>query len=154
MFTPRSPVFSSCGHYVGVKWRKAQSQGRLLNITNLICLDCGNLNEDDSVTHGIWAGCLLGGLLAVSSYFVFAHLLGTDRWIPVIISLALLFLPQALTPLLVSLKHRDGTQELRFKGCKNCGSMRYVKVGNAKGMDLICPTCGGARMTISTAGIS
>jgi len=148
------PIEDSTLRQLGYKWKEVAHRGRLLGITNVVCLSCGTLNEARRITVSGDYGCLTGLLGGAVCFLLLKTFTGMAFPLVLLTSYLVLFSPWVVVPLWLRWRYNERQASLALRNCTKCGSTKFVPLSRATKAIHKCPRCGELSMRYSIAGRS
>lgn len=147
------PLESRALKAAGGTWTRAEIQGRLIYIHNLICADCGAENTTASLHTG-GAGCITGLVLGAVAFACSILLFNLHPIIGIVLAWIAMFAPSFLIDRYVRIRYRDNAVPHQSTRCSQCGGDHLVSLASARRGPFPCPRCHQKTMTIEVAGRS
>lgn len=138
----------------GDTWFSAIIHGRLFQVTNVVCKQCGSINRSPQLYCSTEYGCIAGIVLAIVTFILLRQLTPIPPQLLGFVSFVGVFVPDALVALWLRFRYRKRVAQLAFKTCGTCGSWNVTSVDNCKSQSMVCSRCQHRTMRISIAGIS
>jgi len=137
----------------GDTFPNAARKGRLLEVTNLICSDCGAANTSARLAIG-HAGCFSGLVLAAIMFAINKYLLTFPRFVEAMLVGMAILMPSLLFNRYIYSRYRDTAAKYRRKSCEQCNSPALISLRAASNQAVTCPRCKGKTLTCEIAGRS
>jgi uncharacterized OB-fold protein len=138
----------------GETWFNATIHGRLFQITNLMCRQCGSINCSPRLSCVTSYGCSAGIVLAFVTFILLKQLTPIPPQLLGFVSFIGVFVPDFLLARWLQFRYRKRIAQLAFTQCSKCGSPDAIAVSRCKSETMICSKCQQPTMRISIAGRS
>jgi len=127
---------------LGYSWFKASVTGRLLEVTPVVCDDCGDLSEQKRIVFRLgYSGCLVEFLPAVGVFILLKKFGGYTAFTALLVACGACFGPWLLLRVVLRLHFKKRQSELAVHECKHCHSHKLLTISQATRLVVVCPRC-------------
>lgn len=147
------PIETSILNDAGGSWNDAMLHGKILQISNLICHDCGAMNATARL-HTSGLGCTSGLFAAAVAIVMNVFVFDLHSALEYALVWIALIAPTFMADRYVQFRHENNAAPHLFRTCVNCGGTNALPLSASGNAQLPCVECGKESVTITLAGKS